>query len=207
MVLKKFEPDILAEVKRRLVPDIYRKALKENKLSAVGYPEIEEVQFGKGVPLMFNATVEIAPDFSLPEYKGLAARAARNEVSEEDVEKALGILRDRQAKYETVDREAKEGDIAVVNYTGTCEGKPIIETAPTAKGLTEQKNFWVNIAKDSFIPGFSEQLVGAKKGAMAEVADHVIVVNETHYGRAEDAQMGICHMLCYAFMENPEIAR
>ncbi|HAV65184.1 MAG TPA: trigger factor [Verrucomicrobiales bacterium] len=164
MVLKKFEPDILAEVKRRLVPDIYRKALKENKLSAVGYPEIEEVQFGKGVPLMFNATVEIAPDFSLPEYKGLAARAARNEVSEEDVEKALGILRDRQAKYETVDREAKEGDIAVVNYTGTCEGKPIIETAPTAKGLTEQKNFWVNIAKDSFIPGFSEQLVGAKKG-------------------------------------------
>ena len=50
-------------------------------------------------------------------------------------------------------------------------------------------------------------LVGAKKGRMAEIAEQVIVVNDTHYGRAEDAQMGICHMLCYAFMENPDIAR
>lgn len=50
-------------------------------------------------------------------------------------------------------------------------------------------------------------LVGAKKGRMAEVAEHVLVVNDTHYGRVEDAQMGVCHMLCYAFMERPEIAR
>lgn len=46
-------------------------------------------------------------------------------------------------------------------------------------------------------------LVGAKKGRMAEIADHVIVIPDTHYGRVEDAQMTICHMLCYAFMENP----
>lgn len=44
-------------------------------------------------------------------------------------------------------------------------------------------------------------LVGAKRGRMAEVADKVIVINDTHYGRVEDAQMGICHLLCYAFME------
>lgn len=50
-------------------------------------------------------------------------------------------------------------------------------------------------------------LVGAKQGKMAEIADHVVTVNDTHYGRAEDAEMGICHMLCYAFMEKPEIAR
>ena len=47
-------------------------------------------------------------------------------------------------------------------------------------------------------------LVGAKRGKMAEIADQVIVINETHYGRAEDAEMGILHMLCYAFMENPQ---
>ena len=46
-------------------------------------------------------------------------------------------------------------------------------------------------------------LVGAKRGRMAEIADHVLVINDTHYGRVEDAHMGICHMLCYAFMENP----
>ncbi len=49
-------------------------------------------------------------------------------------------------------------------------------------------------------------LVGAKRGRMAEIAEQVLVINDTHYGRVEDAQMGICHMLCYAFMENPEWA-
>jgi D-sedoheptulose 7-phosphate isomerase len=49
-------------------------------------------------------------------------------------------------------------------------------------------------------------LVGGKRGKMAEVAEQVIVINDTHYGRVEDAHMGICHMLCYAFMEHPEWA-
>ena len=47
-------------------------------------------------------------------------------------------------------------------------------------------------------------LVGAERGRMAEIAEHVLVINDTHYGRVEDAQMGICHMLCYAFIEHPE---
>ncbi|HVV01999.1 MAG TPA: SIS domain-containing protein [Verrucomicrobiae bacterium] len=50
-------------------------------------------------------------------------------------------------------------------------------------------------------------MVGAKKGRMAEIAEQTLVISETHYGRAEDAQMGICHMLCYGFMENPEWGR
>ena len=49
-------------------------------------------------------------------------------------------------------------------------------------------------------------LVGAKRGRMAEIAEQVIVINDTHYGRVEDAQMTICHLLCYAFMEHPEWA-
>lgn len=50
-------------------------------------------------------------------------------------------------------------------------------------------------------------LVGAKRGRMAEIARTTIVIDDTHYGRVEDAQMGILHMLCYAFMERPEIAK
>jgi D-sedoheptulose 7-phosphate isomerase len=49
-------------------------------------------------------------------------------------------------------------------------------------------------------------LVGAKRGKLADIAEQVIVINSTHYGRVEDAQMGICHMLCYLFMENPQLA-
>ena len=50
-------------------------------------------------------------------------------------------------------------------------------------------------------------LVGGKRGRMAEIADNVIVIGDTHYGRVEDAQMAICHLLCYAFMENPQWAK
>jgi len=47
-------------------------------------------------------------------------------------------------------------------------------------------------------------LVGAKRGRMAEIAEQSIVIADTHYGRVEDVQMAICHLLCYAFLENPD---
>ena len=48
-------------------------------------------------------------------------------------------------------------------------------------------------------------LVGGKRGALASLAQTVVTIDSPHYGRAEDAQMGVCHMLCYAFMENPAL--
>ncbi len=48
-------------------------------------------------------------------------------------------------------------------------------------------------------------LVGGKRGRLAELAQQVVVIEDTHYGRVEDCHMGICHMLCYAFMELPEL--
>jgi len=50
-------------------------------------------------------------------------------------------------------------------------------------------------------------LVGRKRGKLEEMAHQAIVIDDTHYGRTEDAQMGICHMICYAFIENPELGR
>jgi trigger factor len=164
MVLKKYEKDIEDEVKKRLISDSYRKAMEEQKLSVLGYPDIEEIQFGRGQSLQFAATIETAPDFELPEYKGLPAKREARSVSPEDIERALDALRQQQVDYKTVDRPAQTGDMAVVNYTGTCEGKPITEIAPAAQGLTEQKNRWMEIEPQSFIPGFTEQLQGAKAG-------------------------------------------
>ena len=50
-------------------------------------------------------------------------------------------------------------------------------------------------------------LLGGKRGKMAELADVPVVIQDTHYGRVEDAQMGILHILCYAFMEIPALAK
>jgi len=164
LVLKKHELDIKNEAKRRLIGDAYRKALAEKKITTLGYPDIEEIQFGRGQNLQFAATIETAPEFQLPEYKGLPVKRENKSVTDADVERALKILAQQHTKFETVARELRLGDIAVINYTGTCDGKPITDTARTAKGLTEQKNFWVDATPGSFIPGFADQLLGAKAG-------------------------------------------
>jgi trigger factor len=164
LVVKKYATEIKDEAKRKLIGENYRKALEEQKIRAVGYPDIEEIQFERGQNLIFAATVETAPEFQLPEYKGLSAKVETKSVTDTDVEKALDLLRGQHAKFETVTRDLKTGDVAVVNFTGTSDGKPITELAPTAKGLTEQQNFWVEMKPDSFIPGFADQLMGAKAG-------------------------------------------
>jgi trigger factor len=164
MVLRKYTKEIEADAKRKLISEAYQRAVEEQKLDVVGQPDIEEIQFGRGQPLQFAATIETAPDFELPEYKGIPVKRETRTVTNEDVERALEALRQPQTAFKTVDRPAQTGDIAVVNYTGTCEGKPITDLAPTAKGLTAQNNFWIEIGVNSFIAGFGDQLLGAKAG-------------------------------------------
>jgi len=164
MVAKKFEKDIEDEAKQKLIEEGYRKALQEHKFTVVGRPDVEEIQFGRGQAMQFAVTTEIAPAFELPEYKGLPALRDSARVTEEDIDRALRLLADQKTQYRTAARELKTGDVAVLNYTGTCDGKPITETAPTARGLTEKKNFWINVDATSFIPGFGSQLTGMKAG-------------------------------------------
>ena len=164
MLFKKYEKEILDEAKRKLISDSYRQGIKDQKLNVVGYPEIEEIQFGRGQALQFAATVETLPDFELPEYRGLPAKRENRTVTAADMDAALDALRAQKADFKTVERPLQDGDFVVVNYAGTCEGKPITDLAPVARGLTEQKNFWIEARQGSFLPGFAGQLMGAKAG-------------------------------------------
>ncbi len=170
MVVRKYGKDIEQEAKRKLISEAYKNALEQQKIDVLGQPDIEEIQFSRGQPLQFAATVETSPDFELPEYKGIPVKREARTVTEEDMNRAIEVLRQSHTTFNKVDRPAQTGDIAVVNYVGTSEGKPITEIAPTAKGLTEQKNFWVEIGAKAFIPGFDEQLRGAKAGDKRTVA-------------------------------------
>ncbi|HVY71927.1 MAG TPA: trigger factor [Verrucomicrobiae bacterium] len=164
LVLKAYTREIEEEAKRKLISDSYRKALDEQKLRVVGYPDIEEIQFGRGQALQFAATIEIAPDFELPDYKGIPVKREIAAVTDADVDRAINTLRDQRASYNDVDRAVEAGDFVVVNYKGTSEGKPLTDFAPAARGLTEKSGFWLHIEENSFIPGFTTQLIGAKAG-------------------------------------------
>jgi trigger factor len=164
MVVRKYEKDIQDEARRKLISESYRKAVDEQKFDVLGRPDIEEIQFSRGQPLQFAATIETAPEFELPDYKGLMVTREAKFVTDADVEKAITVLREQRTEFKDVDRPLSSGEIAVVNYKGTCEGKPITDIAPAAKGLTEKTNFWVEATPTSFIPGFADQLIGAKAG-------------------------------------------
>lgn len=164
LVTRTYGAEIDQEVRRRLFGENYRAALKEKGLRPLTNPEVEEIDFGRGKSFQFAATVETEPTFEIPDYKGIAVEVEVRQVTPEDIERALEAVREQRGEFKDVSRPVATGDFVVVNYTGTCEGKPITDHAPTAKGLTEQKNFWLKIESAHFIPGFTDQLLGASAG-------------------------------------------
>ncbi len=164
MIARAFARKIDDEVRQKLIPDAFKQALQDQKLRAVGYPDIEEQPLSRGQPLKFVATIETAPEFELPEYKGLPVRREIALVTDADIERALNVLREQRGAFVDVAQPVQHGDYVVVNYSGACDGKPIREVAPSAQGLGEKKNFWVHVEEGAFIPGFAQQLIGAQAG-------------------------------------------
>ena len=170
MVEKRYASEIDQEVRQRIIPDAYREAVKEQQLRVVGQPNIESVDSQPGKPLVFTAAVDTAPEFKLPEYKGIAVKKTETPVTEADVDKAIETVREQQSDFvDVTGRALGTGDYAVVNYTGVAEGKPISELAPETKTLGEHKDFWLLISSESFLPGFCDQLVGAQVGEKKQV--------------------------------------
>src|SRR5207245_3954066 len=160
---KRYAREIVDEVRKRVIPDSYRESVAEQKLRVVGYPEVENVEYQPGKPLVYIAVVDTAPEFALPEYRGIPAKKKETPVADEDISKTIESLRDQQAEFVSVEgRALKTGDFAVLNYTGVADGKPISELVPDAKTLGEHKDFWLMVSTDSFLPGFCDQLLGAQ---------------------------------------------
>ena len=162
-VMRSYGDKIGEEAKRTLMSDSYSKALKENGLRPVIMPEVEELQFGHGKPFQYLATLEVTPAFELPEYNGLEVDKERRTVTGADIDKALDALREQRVSYTAVDRPAGEDDFIVVNFTGTIDDKPITDLVKVARGLTEQKNYWLNAKHNPLIPGIVEALIGSGK--------------------------------------------
>lgn len=165
VVEKRYAKDIEEEVRRRIVPEAFREAVRSKKLNIVHVPGVEDVREAqKGATFSFSAVVDLAPEFRLPEYKGIAVKKTDATVTEGDVEAVLERLRDQRADYRPVEREVRQDDYVVISYTGSCEGQPIEELVPQVPQLGRQEKFWIWIKDDIFLPGFGAQLVGARAG-------------------------------------------
>lgn len=153
---------LLDEAFEILAPEAYAKALEEQAIDPVGRPEIEVVTLAEDQPLVFKATVVKKPEVTLGQYKGLAIEKAAAEITDADVDTELEKNRSRNAKMVVVeDAELKHGDLAIIDFKGFIDGVPF--------DGGEGKSYPLEIGSGSFIPGFEDQLVGAKSGEEREV--------------------------------------
>lgn len=151
------------EAANNLIPEAYSKAVEEAKeLEIVSQPSIDVVQIEAGKPFIFTAEVALKPPVTLGEYKGLEVEVPSAEVTEEEIQAEVEKEREKNSRVIDVDdRAVEQGDMVKLDFEGFTEG----EAFEGGKG----ENYELTIGSGSFIPGFEEQLVGAKIGEEMEV--------------------------------------
>ena len=152
----------LEDAVNALIPEHYSKALGECELEIVSQPKIDLVQTEPGKALIFTAEVAVKPEVTLGEYKGVEVPKSETEVTDEDVEAELKKEQEKNSRTVTVeDRGAENGDITTIDFEGFVDG----EAFEGGKGT----DYPLTLGSGSFIPGFEDQLVGAKAGDHVEV--------------------------------------
>ena len=154
---------LLQEAFDLIAPKAFSDALDEQKIDPVTRPDIDVVTLEDGKNLVFKATVTPRPEVKLGEYKNLKVEKAAAEVSDEDVEKQLKNFQDRQGKMV----EAPEGAVVENGYFTTLDFEGFVAGKAFEGG--KGQDYPLQIGSGSFIPGFEEQLVGAKVGEEKEV--------------------------------------
>ena len=137
-------------------PEAYEAAIQEQNLRVVGYPQVEMVGDCTAEGFTFKAIVPVYPEVTLGEYKGLTVEKEEVKVMAADVNARLKQMAERNARLESVERAAKEGDTAVIDFEGFLNG----EAFEGGKG----ENHSLELGSHSFVPGFEEQVIGMKAG-------------------------------------------
>lgn len=161
-IIEKRYGDVFAEdAINDMLADGYPNALDELDIEVIDQPRMEFGKIEKDAPFTVTVTVAVYPEVEVKDYKGIELEKVDAEVTDEDVNTEIENLRKRNARMVTVDREVKDGDHIILDYKGfvgdeqfeggTAEGYPLV------------------IGSGSFIPGFEDQLIGAKKDEEVEV--------------------------------------
>lgn len=150
------EESLYNEGLNKVLPEVFDNAIAETGVTMVGQPKISIVSMDKGQDWKISAEIELAPEVELGDYKGLTVAKVDATVSEEEVAAELARLQEDQAELVLVEAAAQDGDTVVIDFDGSVDGVHF------DGGKAE--NHSLALGSGSFIPGFEEQLVGAKAG-------------------------------------------
>ena len=163
IVEKHYGPEIFYEdAFNEVVPEVYEEAIKANDLEVVSSPKIDITQMEKGKELVFTAVVQIKPEVKLGKYKGIEIPKIEYNVSDEDIEKEIEAIADKNSRLVTVeDRAVEDKDVAVIDFEGFVDG--VAFDGGKAEGHE------LEIGSHSFIDGFEDQVIGMKVGEEKEI--------------------------------------
>lgn len=160
---KLYGPEVFyEEAANIIIPKAYSEEIKDCDLDIVSRPEIDIEQIEKGKAFIFTAEVALKPEVTLGKYKGLEAPVEVEEVTDEEVSAELVKQQEENAREVSVeDRAIEDGDIALIDYSGSVDGVKFDGGTATDQTLV--------IGSGSFIDNFEEQLIGKNIGDEVEV--------------------------------------
>lgn len=165
---------------REALPGFYAEAMQAEGLEAIAPPDVEVVTFEPGEPLVFEATVDLRPEITLPDVSAIEVEAPSGEVTEEDLAEQIERLRDRFAELETVGREARRGDHVLIDIKGY-QHDQVVEEATATDVMYE-------VGSGNGPPKLDAELQGNKPGAILRFTD------EVHIHRDDEAAHDHSHM-------------
>lgn len=152
------------EAIREAFPGFYSQALSEHEISPVGPPEFDVDAFEPGAEGAFTATVDVRPEFEVPEFEGMTITHPEWELTDEELHANLDQVRERFAEVETVERPAQKGDFVTVTISGKKADGTEVEEA-SAEDMLYQ------VPEEDTDSELDTQLVGASAGDVLEFTD------------------------------------
>lgn len=150
------------EVAGELVQAMYPEALKEAELKPAGRPQVELGEYKPGQDLEFTATFDVYPEIKLQGLDSLKVVRPVAEVTDADVDKTIERLREQNQEFVDVEREAHDGDRAVIDYLGKVDGEEFSGGTGT--------DIKIDLGKEQFLPDMERSIVGRKPGEQFNVA-------------------------------------
>jgi trigger factor len=156
LLRQRYGRSVMGEVIERAVGESSAAAMKERNLRPALQPKVDIVNFAEGANLEYKMAVEVLPEIEPMDFTELELERLKPAIPEEDVTKALERIAHGQRKQEKADRPAAKGDVVVIDFAGTVDGKPVPGAAAQAYSL--------ELGSANFIPGFEDGLVGVSAG-------------------------------------------
>ncbi len=170
VVEKRFAKEIADEFHSKVVTKAYRDGIEQSKLDVYAVTDVKEGLIEKSLSAAVTVTVDVQPQFTLPEYKGLSTEVAAVEVTDADVEAAIQGMRAERADFKEVERAAQKSDYVKLSYEGKIGEQAVAELVPDRAIFGKAPQTWEEVeGAEGLIPGLGLHLAGLVKGDKKDV--------------------------------------